>query len=84
MSPDGKFLKIDTGDYTIRQVGPGLTQLTLNTRYIAMTHVNLYARLWGEFLLGDTQDNILTIIKDRAEGAHARTVAHASMSEPGA
>ncbi len=75
ISPDGLFLKIDTGDYTIRPVSPGLTRLTLNTRYIAMTHVNLYARLWGEFLLGDIQDNILTIIKDRAEAAHARSAA---------
>jgi hypothetical protein len=72
ISPDGQFLKIDSGDYTLRQISPGTTQLTLNTRYIAMTHVNPYARLWGEFLLGDTEDNILTIIKARSEAAHAR------------
>lgn len=72
ISPDGQFLKIDTGDYTIRPISTDTTQLTLNTRYIAMTHVNLYARLWGEFLLGDTEDNVLTIIKDRSEAAHAR------------
>ena len=72
VSPDGEFLKVDSGDYTIRQVSPGTTRLTLNTRYIAMTHVNLYARLWGEFLLGDTEDNVLTIIKDRSEAAHAK------------
>ena len=29
-----------------------------------MTHINLYAELWGEFLLGDTEDNVLTIIKN--------------------
>ena len=73
ISPDGEFLKIDTGDYTIRPIAPGVTRLTLNTRYIAMTHVNLYARLWAELLLGDTQDNVLTIIRDRAEAAHARS-----------
>lgn len=72
ISPDGQFLKIDSGDYTLRQISPGTTQLTLNTRYIAMTHVNPYARLWGEFLLGDTEDNILTIIKARSEAAHER------------
>jgi hypothetical protein len=73
ISPDGRFLKIDSGGYTIRQVAPGLTRLTLDTRYIAMTHVNLYARLWGELFLGDIQDNVLTIIRDRAEKGHART-----------
>ena len=75
ISPDGAFLKIDSGDYTIRRISPQLTQLTLNTRYIAMTHVNPYARLWGEFLLGDTEDNILAIIKARAEAAHGRAAA---------
>lgn len=71
ISPDGPFLKIDSGDYTLRRVSADTTALTLRTRYIARTHVNLYARLWGELLLGDTEDNILTIIKDRAE-ARAR------------
>jgi hypothetical protein len=36
-----------------------------------MTHVNLYAKPWGEFLRGDTKDDILTIIKNRSEAAHA-------------
>lgn len=72
ISPDGEFLKIDSGDYTIRPISSDTTELTLNTRYIAMTHVNLYARLWGEFLLGDTEDNVLTIIKSRSEAAHVR------------
>jgi hypothetical protein len=73
ISPDGPFLKIDSGDYTLRRVSSDTTQLTLNTRYIAMTHVNLYARLWGELLLGDTEDNVLTIIKGRSEARHLRS-----------
>jgi hypothetical protein len=72
ISPDGQFLMIDSGDYTLRPLSADTTVLTLNTRYIAMTHVNPYAELWGEFLLGDTQDNILSIIKGRAEAAHMR------------
>lgn len=72
VSPDGQFLKIDSGDYTIRQISPEAAMVTLTTRYIAMTHVNLYAKLWGEFLLGDVQNNILSIIKSRSETAHAR------------
>lgn len=72
ISPDGPFLKIDTGDYTIRQISPETALVTLDTRYIAMTHVNFYARLWGELMLGDVQDNVLSIIKVRAEAAHRR------------
>jgi hypothetical protein len=72
ISPDGQFLKIDSGDYTIRQISPKTALVALNTRYIAMTHLNLYAKLWGEFLLGDVQDNVLSIIKSRSEAAHRR------------
>lgn len=71
ISPDGRFLKIDSGDYTIEPLSTGTTRLTLRTHYIAKSHVNAYAELWGEFLLGDIEANIVTIIKQRAEKAHA-------------
>lgn len=67
ISPDGEFLKIDSGDYVLRPISPDLTEVTLTTRYVAKTHVNLYAKLWGELMMGDIQDNVLTIIKTRAE-----------------
>jgi hypothetical protein len=68
ISPDGQFLKIASGDYVITPLANGKTRLTLRTNYIAKTHVNPYAKLWGELVLGDIHNNILTIIKDRAEG----------------
>jgi hypothetical protein len=71
VSPDGEFLKIDSGDYILRPVSADMTELTLTTRYIAKTHVNPYAKLWGELMMGDIQDNVLTIIKDRAERSSA-------------
>lgn len=71
ISPDGQFLKVDTGDYALKPLTAGTTLLTLETNYIAKTHVNFYAELWGELLLGDVQDNVLAIIKHRAELAHA-------------
>jgi hypothetical protein len=71
ISPDGEFLKVDSGDYSLRRVTATTTELTLTTRYIAKTHVNPYAKLWGELMLGDVQDNVLTIIKNRAERSHA-------------
>lgn len=69
IAPDGPFLKIDTGDYTLTPLDDHTTRLTLRTRYIAKTHVNPYAELWGEILLGDIEDNILAIIKQRSEKA---------------
>lgn len=71
ISPDGAFLKIDSGDYVLRPVSADTTELTLTTRYVAKTHVNPYAKLWGELLMGDVEDNVLAIIKDRAERASA-------------
>jgi hypothetical protein len=76
ISPDGQFLKIESGGYIIHQISSETSQLTLSTRYIAMTHVNLYAKLWGELLLADIEENILTIIKNRSEAAHRRGEGH--------
>jgi hypothetical protein len=70
ISPNGLFLKIDNGEYTMTPLSEDVTLLTLRTRYIAKTHVNLYAELWGEILLGDIENNILAIIKHRAEVKH--------------
>lgn len=67
ISPDGQFLKIESGDYTLTALSETRTRLTLRTRYVAKTHVNFYAQIWGEILLGDIHNNILTIIKNRAE-----------------
>jgi hypothetical protein len=57
----------------MRPLAPNAAELTLNTRYIAKTHVNLYAEAWAEILMGDIQNNILAIIKKRAEATHARS-----------
>ncbi len=70
IAPDGQFLTVDSGDYTLKPLSPTQTLLTLHTHYIAKTHVNPYAELWGELFLGDVEDNILTIIKQRAETYH--------------
>lgn len=71
ISPDGEFLKIDSGDYRLHRVSADTTELTLTTRYIAKTHANPYAKLWGELMMGDVEENVLAIIKDRAERASA-------------
>ena len=67
ISPDGPILKVASGEYRFERLASGKTRVTLSTRYTAKTHVNLYAALWGELFLGDVQNNILTVVKDRAE-----------------
>jgi hypothetical protein len=72
IAPDGQFLKIESGDYTMVKLAKSKTLLTLRTNYVAKSHVNLYAELWGEILMGDVENNILAIVKNRAEAAHRR------------
>ncbi len=69
ISPDGEFLKIESGEYVLTPISDDVTELTLTTRYVAKTRVNAYAGMWGELMMGDIQENVLTIIKERAERA---------------
>ena len=41
--------------------------MTLDTRYRIRTPVNAYSAWWGEVFLGDIHDNLLAVIKARAE-----------------
>jgi len=65
--PDSEHLKVVSGGYRMEPAGPGRTRLTLATRYRMRTPVNAYAALWGELFLGDLHDNLLAVIKRRAE-----------------
>ncbi len=68
ISPDGPMLKIASGRYAIEGVSPGVTRVRLTTKYCMRSQLAFYFRVWGEILLGDIQSNVLTIVKDRAEG----------------
>jgi hypothetical protein len=67
IAPDGAHLTITDGAYRLTPLAGGRTEVTLETRYELRTPVNPYASWWGGWMLGDIQDNILQIIKDRAE-----------------
>lgn len=67
ISPDGRHLKIKNGSYTLESRDARHVTLTLMTDYAATTPLNVYSALWGELILGDLQNNILKIVKDRVE-----------------
>lgn len=67
ISPKGPHLDISTGGYRLEPLPGGRTKVTLRTRYALRSPVNAYAAWWGELLLGGIQDNVLAIVKDRAE-----------------
>lgn len=83
LSPDGQFLTVTQGDYILVPLSLSTTRLTLTTHYIAKSHVNWYAKLWGELLLGDVEDNILAILQQRAEAAHRQATVGAAGDQPG-
>lgn len=66
IAPDGPILKIKRGGYSLREVN-GRTRLTLFTTYSMRTRLGWYLGWWGEQMLGDVENNVLAIIKDRAE-----------------
>ena len=67
ISPDGRHLRIERGAYRLEPAPGGRTRLTLEAEYVLQTPLNLYAAWWGEVLLGGIQDNVLAIVRERAE-----------------
>lgn len=68
LRPDGPYMRIETGGYTLERLPDGKHVLRLHTTYAAQTHFNGYAAPWGELFLGDIQANVLEVIRQRAEG----------------
>ncbi len=68
IAPDGPMLKIDRGGYRLEPLGDGRVRITLTTTYRMRSRLGWYCELWGERLIGDVEDNVLAIIKTRAEG----------------
>lgn len=67
LSPDGTVLRIQTGGYRIEPLADGQSRVTLYTQYRMKTPLNDYASAWGEVFLGDMENNLLWLIKGRAE-----------------
>lgn len=74
LRPDGPYFRIESGGYTLVPLDGKRHLLRLETHYTAQTHFNGYAAMWGELVLGDIQDNVLAIIRQRAETVTARNV----------
>ncbi len=69
LMPDSPHFHITTGGYRMEPLANGRTRVILDTRYMVRTPVNLYSQLWGEFFLGDVENNLLGLVKGRAEAA---------------
>lgn len=72
LSATGPHSWVERGGYDLVALADGRTRVTLWTEYRIATHANGYAALWGEWLLGDIQGNILSIIDGRVSGGGSR------------
>ncbi|HJS12171.1 SRPBCC family protein [Sphingopyxis sp.] len=67
IEPHGRHLWIDSGGYRLIPLAGGRTRIRLWTRYHLATPFNAYAGWWGERILGDIQDNVLSVVAGRIE-----------------
>ncbi|NJO13855.1 MAG: hypothetical protein HC870_01140 [Rhizobiales bacterium] len=67
IAPDGPLLTIAHGGYRIQPLGKDSVRVTLSTTYRMRSRLGWYLEPWGELLLGDVENNVLAIIKQRAE-----------------
>lgn len=70
--PDSPHFKVVSGGYDLQPLPGGRTRVTLHTDYRVTTLVNGYAGLWGELFLGDLENNLLALIRQRAAAAHEK------------
>lgn len=67
LMPNSRYFRVIDGGYTLIALPDGRTEVVLKTRYWMRTPVNAYAELWGQVFLGDLEDNLLALLRQRAE-----------------
>lgn len=63
----GRYFDTLIGQYEIEKLSNEQVRLHLFSRYRLSTRFNFYAEVWSDFLMRDIQQNILKVIRSRAE-----------------
>ena len=66
-----RFFDVQQGEYSLRDLGAGRTELRLSTTYRMRTNVNPYGEWWANRTLADFHTVVLELIRGRAENARA-------------
>lgn len=69
----GPYFDVLSGEYTIEQLAGGGVVLHLASSLRVSTHFNVYAVGWADAIMRSIQENILRVIKARAEQPVAET-----------
>ncbi len=64
----GNYFDVNDGTYELQKLGNGIYRLHLYSHFKLTTTFNFYAGLWAGWIMKDIQNNILQVIKQRAEG----------------
>lgn len=67
LAPDSPYFRVTSGGYSLVPLGPNRTRVALDTTYWIRTPVNAYSAAWGQLFLGDLENNLLALVKERAE-----------------
>lgn len=67
LMPDSPYFRVTTGGYRLERLGPNRTRVILHTRYRVTTPVDAYSASWRDLFLRDLANNLLAIIRARAE-----------------
>jgi hypothetical protein len=63
----GKYFNVIEGSYKIDKIDEAKSRVTLTCKYRVTTNLNLYSKLWADFILDDFNEMILEVIKKRSE-----------------
>ena len=63
----GNYFDVLDGTYVLQKVSPDTYRLHLYSHFKLTTTFNFYASWWAGWIMQDIQDNILQVIKQRAE-----------------
>lgn len=64
---NGNYFSFIDATYDVIDDGGEQTRLRLTSRYRLTSKVNFYGKWWGEQILGDFQERLLSVMKKRAE-----------------
>lgn len=70
----GRYFDVLSGSYRIEPIGARRVRLHLASNHRVSTRFNFYTSLWSDYLMGEIQQNILRVLKQRCErplSAHA-------------
>ncbi len=70
----GEYFDMLDGTYELEEINTGVYELRLSSNFSLNTTFNLYAGIWGTWIMKDIQNNILKVIKERSENEQVKQV----------